>query len=64
MTDDIQVGRFKGHSDKSGKDYTYYRIKVRDVDGKYWVSDYLFPRWTPADADGNPISMRPSLDPL
>jgi hypothetical protein len=56
----IKAARFKGHSDKSGKDYTYYRILVKDHSGKYWVSDFLFPNFSPSDADGNPI--RPDLD--
>jgi RPA family protein len=64
MPEDIQVGRFKGHSKKSGKDYEYYRLRVRDEEGKYWVSDYVFPNWTPADSDGNAVSMRPALSPL
>ena len=61
MTEDIRVGRFKGHSEKTNKDYEYYRLFTQDVNGKFWVSNYLFPSWTPSDPDGNPISMRPDF---
>jgi hypothetical protein len=61
MPEDIKVGRFKGHSEKTNKDYEYYRLFVKDVAGKFWVSNYLFPNWTPSDPDGNPVSMRPDF---
>lgn len=59
MSYQVQSRIIKGQSKKTGKSYTAYQIMVTDDHGNKFVSDYVFPKFQPCDADGNIINNRP-----